>query len=151
MWRNDIKCKYIFMFTLNNLARKALNVFLVKLCWHCWMSMPNIFIVFSHLVMLTLYAAWHITPVVIPYWSGSDPLYAAINNVLRSDGAHWQTRDRGAGLGRRMGHQVLYMVSHKIGFYCALFRYCYKLLFSGSMYIFIRILQGCFTSIGTII
>ena len=65
----------------------------------------NAIIVTSHLVVLTLYAAWHITPVVIPYWSGSDPLYAAINNVLRSDGAHWQTRDRVAGLGWRLGLQ----------------------------------------------
>ena len=26
MWRNDIKCKYMFMFTLKNLARKELRV-----------------------------------------------------------------------------------------------------------------------------
>ena len=25
MWKNDIKCKYMFMFTLKNLARKGLN------------------------------------------------------------------------------------------------------------------------------
>ena len=24
MWRNDIKCKYMFMFSLKNLARKGL-------------------------------------------------------------------------------------------------------------------------------
>ena len=24
MWRNDIKCKYMFLFTLNDLARKGL-------------------------------------------------------------------------------------------------------------------------------
>ena len=26
MWKNDIKCKYMFMFSLNNLAHKGLNL-----------------------------------------------------------------------------------------------------------------------------
>ena len=36
MWRNDIKCKYMFMFPLKNLARKGLirrNIFLPIITW----------------------------------------------------------------------------------------------------------------------
>ena len=29
MWRNDIKCKYMFMFSLKNLAHKGLSLFLM--------------------------------------------------------------------------------------------------------------------------
>ena len=29
MWSNDIKCKYMFMFPLKNVARKGLNTLLV--------------------------------------------------------------------------------------------------------------------------
>ena len=39
MWRNDIKCKYMFMFTLKKLARKGLStrsffcMHMMNLCW----------------------------------------------------------------------------------------------------------------------
>ena len=102
----------------------------------------NAIIVFSPLVVLTLYAAWHITPVVIPYWSGSDPLYAAINNVLRSDGAHWQTRaevldwDEGwvtmlfTGCLIKYGFIVLYFagIAQLSGLYVSFSPYCSNLM-----------------------
>ena len=34
MWSNDIKCKYVFMFTLKSLARKEL-MFLCQSCMYC--------------------------------------------------------------------------------------------------------------------
>ena len=33
MWRNDIKCKYMFMFSLKNLARKGLTHIELNLFW----------------------------------------------------------------------------------------------------------------------
>ena len=40
MWRNDIKCKYMFLFSLNNLARKGLKG--IKMYWIKSTSLPQV-------------------------------------------------------------------------------------------------------------
>ena len=47
MWRNDMKCKYMFMFPLKNLARKGLKILQLKhqyidgLLWDCSISIDD--------------------------------------------------------------------------------------------------------------
>ena len=45
MWRNDIKCKYMFMFSLKNLACKGLKqgarASTAKICWNIQVSAPE--------------------------------------------------------------------------------------------------------------